>query len=65
MVDKKELTLKDVQENKQKNIVIEFLMFLSHNKKWWLLPIIIILLLFGSLLMLGTSAIAPFIYPLF
>ena len=43
----------------------EFWFFLKHNKKWWLLPILVILLLLGVLVMLGGTAIAPFIYPLF
>jgi hypothetical protein len=43
----------------------EFWFFLKHNKKWWLLPILIILFLLGLLVLLGGSAIAPFIYPLF
>jgi hypothetical protein len=43
----------------------EFWYFLKHNKKWWLLPIIIVLLLLGLFVLLGGTAIAPFIYPLF
>lgn len=46
-------------------LAAEFWDFLKHNKKWWLLPIIIVLLLLGILVMLGGTAIAPFIYPLF
>jgi len=43
----------------------EFFFFLSHNKKWWLLPIITILLMLGVLVILGGTAMAPFIYTLF
>lgn len=50
---------------KRANILSEFLAFLRHNKKWWLLPIIAILLLLGLLVMLGGTALAPFLYPLF
>jgi len=39
--------------------------FLRHRKKFWLLPITVIMLLFGVLLVLGGSALAPFIYTLF
>jgi hypothetical protein len=39
--------------------------FLVHNKKWWLLPIFIVLGLVGLLVLLSSSAAAPFIYPLF
>jgi len=46
-------------------LLLEFWDFLKHNKKWWMLPILIILLLLGALILLGGTAIAPFIYPLF
>ena len=46
-------------------IIREFLSFLAHHKKWWLIPILLIMLLLGCLVMLGKSAIAPFIYSLF
>ena len=52
-------------QEKRTSIVREFLEFLKHNKKWWLLPIILILLGLGLLVLLSSSAIAPFIYPLF
>jgi hypothetical protein len=40
--------------------------FLKERKKWWLLPIILVFLLFSVLIVLvGSSAIAPFIYTLF
>ncbi len=43
----------------------EIIYFLMHNKKWWLAPIIVILLLVGVLVILGGTALAPFIYTLF
>jgi hypothetical protein len=43
----------------------EFLEFLGENKKWWLAPIIISILLLGTLVLLGGTAAAPFIYTLF
>ncbi len=36
-----------------------------HNKKWWLIPVIAVLLLIGVLVVLGSTAAAPFIYPMF
>jgi len=50
---------------KSSGFVSEFMHFLLHNKKWWLTPIVIILLLVGVLVILGGTAIAPFIYTLF
>ena len=46
-------------------ILSEFWYFLRQNKKWWLAPTIVILLLFSLLLVLGGTAVAPFIYTLF
>ena len=66
--------IKDEKKNKEfeahsqksrRSLPGEFWDFLKHNKKWWLLPILIILLILGLLVLLGGTAIAPFIYPLF
>ena len=56
---------RDLATKGRSSIVTEFWVFLKHNKKWWLLPILIMLLLLGALVLLGGTAIAPFIYPLF
>ncbi len=50
---------------KRNSLPVEFWFFLKHNKKWWLLPMLIILLLLGLLITLSSTAVAPFIYPLF
>ena len=47
------------------SIVREFLEFLMTNKKWWLGPIVLVLLALGALLLLTSTAAAPFIYTLF
>jgi hypothetical protein len=46
-------------------IFSELTQFLMHNKKWWLVPVIAVLVLLGALVILGGTAIAPFIYTLF
>jgi hypothetical protein len=46
-------------------LVREFWDFLRHNKKWWLTPILIVLLVVMGLVLLGGTAMAPFIYTLF
>ncbi len=46
-------------------ILREFVDFLRDNKKWWLIPIVVVLLLVGVLVVLGGTAVAPFIYTLF
>lgn len=43
----------------------EFVDFLKENRKWWLVPILLVLLLVAALAVLGGTAAAPFIYPLF
>ena len=44
----------------------EFLIFLKEEKKWWLIPIVLLLLLLGLLVVFAeSSALAPFLYPLF
>jgi len=52
-------------QQQSKGLLREYVDFLRHNKKWWLIPIIVALLLVGVLIVLGSSAAAPFIYTLF
>jgi hypothetical protein len=52
-------------ESRKTGIVREFFDFLRDNKKWWLAPIFIVLLLIGVLVVLSSTAAAPFIYTLF
>ena len=50
---------------RQTGFAAEFWHFLRHSKKWWLLPIVVILTVFGLLMVLSSTAAAPFIYTLF
>lgn len=47
------------------SLLVEFGIYLKHNKKWWLLPILAVLGCLAILLVLGGTAAAPFIYTLF
>jgi|GEM_PF-3714053 len=47
------------------SLFVEFLDFLREYGAWWLTPLVIVLLLLAGAAYLGTSAAAPFIYPLF
>ena len=49
----------------RQGLVAEFMSFLGENKKWWLLPIVLVILVLGTLVILGGSGLAPFIYTLF
>ena len=60
--------MNELQQAAQKptgGIAGEILYFLSVSKKWWLLPFIVVFLLFGALMLLSSTAAAPFIYTLF
>ena len=50
---------------KNASLVSEILGLLGQNKKWWLLPVMGTLLLFGVMVLLSTTAAAPFVYTLF
>jgi len=43
----------------------ELIELILHNKKWWLVPVIVVLLVIGLLVVLGSTALAPYLYPLF
>jgi hypothetical protein len=60
-----EKNFQQLSQQKRNSLAGEFVDFLKHNKKWWLLPILLILLGLGLLVLLSSSAVAPFIYPLF
>jgi hypothetical protein len=55
------------KSGKQKDIGLfgEFVGMMKQNKKYWLIPLVLVLILFGVLIILGSSAAAPFIYTLF
>ena len=46
-------------------LLAELWEFMATNKKWWLTPVVLVLLLVGALIMLSSTAAAPFIYTLF
>jgi hypothetical protein len=52
-------------EESSPGLVRELVDFLVYNKAWWVTPIVIVLLLVGVLIVLGSTGLAPFIYPLF
>ena len=57
--------LAKLADQRSPGLVREFFDFLRTNKKWWLTPIILALLLVALLVILGSTAAAPFIYTLF
>jgi hypothetical protein len=58
----------DFQEQsrgKRQGFLSEFWGFLKNNKKWWMLPMLLVVLVLGTLVLLGGTPLAPFIYTLF
>jgi hypothetical protein len=65
MSEEKKNEFESAGQEKSPGIAGEFMAMLKQNKKYWLIPIILILLLVGVLIILGSTAAAPFIYTLF
>ena len=65
MEDDKRTEFEKSGEQKESGLMGEFLGMMKHNKKYWLIPLIAVLALFGVLIILGSTAAAPFIYTLF
>ena len=43
----------------------EFVQFLRQNRKFWMIPVLLVMMAIGVLIVLGSTAAAPFIYTLF
>jgi hypothetical protein len=65
MSENKKKTFEQAQQAEQAGILKEFFLFLRYNKKYWMIPIVVTLLALAVLVLLGGTAIAPFIYTLF
>jgi Family of unknown function (DUF5989) len=65
MSEKKQSEFEAAAGESQVGFFAELWDFLKHNKKWWLLPILIVILGVGVLIVLSSTAAAPFIYTLF
>ena len=63
--DKKQTAFEASGDEKDAGLLREFLAMMKENKKYWLIPLVLILLVFGVLIILGSTAAAPFIYTLF
>jgi hypothetical protein len=65
MSENKKTAFEQAQQEEQTGIIKEFFLFLRYNKKYWMIPIVITLLALAVLILLGGTAVAPFIYTLF
>ena len=65
MTDQKKTSFEEAGAEKDPSLIRQFFEMLKGNKKYWLLPIILMLVVLGIMIVLGSSAAAPFIYTLF
>jgi hypothetical protein len=54
-----------LKEAQNPGFFAEYWNFLRTSRKWWMLPLFILFLVLGVILVLGQTAVAPFIYTLF
>jgi hypothetical protein len=57
--------MEELNKQRQASLPREFLAFVIGTQKYWILPLLVIMALLGALAFLGSSGLAPFIYPLF
>lgn len=65
MSNQKKQSFEEAGAGKESSLIGEFTAMLKQNKKYWLIPLIVLLVLLGVLIILGSTAAAPFIYTLF
>jgi len=53
------------KQQQEVGVTVELYRLLRDNKKWWLIPVVVVLLGIGVLVLLSSTAAAPFIYTLF
>ena len=54
-----------LREGANAGLLGELLHFLRLSGKWWLAPVVLSLLLLATILVLGSTGVAPLIYALF
>ena len=54
-----------IAQSANRGLASELLYFLRQSRKWWLVPILIAFVVFAGLMLLSSTAAAPFIYTLF
>lgn len=52
-------------KEERKSFLREYMDFLIADKKYWMIPLSVVLLLLALVVVLGSTAAAPFIYTLF
>ncbi len=57
--------MEELNRQRQASLLREVLAFVIGSRKYWILPLLVVMALLGALAFLGSSGLAPFIYPLF
>ncbi len=66
MADDKETTdFEQAASGRRHGIASEVSSFVWRNKRWWMIPMILVLSLLGLVILLGSTGVGAFIYPLF
>ncbi len=65
MLDQRRNRFEKQAASRRPGLVAELIEFVVSNKKWWLIPILAVLLVLSGLVLLSSTAVAPFIYTLF
>ena len=65
MSDSKTKSFEEAGADREVGLIGEFIAYLQDNRKFWLVPLLLVLLGMGVVVVLGSTAAAPFIYTLF
>jgi len=57
--------LAQLAERRDESLARQYLGLMRRERKWFLAPVLVVLLLAGMFVVLGGTAMAPFIYALF
>jgi hypothetical protein len=65
MRDLNSKSFEEVGVDEQRGLLGEFYEYFKDSRKLWLIPLLLALLGMGAVIVLGSTAAAPFIYTLF
>jgi Family of unknown function (DUF5989) len=55
--------LAEAGHHRQRSLLAELVAFMRETRAWWMAPILVVLGLVGTMLVLGATGLAPFMYP--
>jgi hypothetical protein len=63
--DPKTTDFERAASSRRRGVGSELSSFIWRNKRWWMIPMILVLGVLGFVMLLGSSGVGAFIYPLF